>query len=91
MGEAASSAGVDGMIIPDLPPEEAEGLLKIAPEYNLSTIFLATPTSPSERLRRIGEESTGFIYCVSVTGVTGARDSLSEEIRPMVTELRKYG
>ena len=95
MGEAkfcaaAREAGVDGVIIPDLPPEEAGTLLEVAPKHNLATIFLAAPTSPPERLRLIASVSTGFIYCVSVTGVTGARDSLSEEILPMVTQLRKY-
>jgi len=87
---AASEAGVDGMIIPDLPPEEAEGLLKIAREYDLATIFLVAPTSPPQRMRLISSWSTGFVYFVSVTGVTGARDSLSEEIQPMVSQLRKY-
>ncbi|MCZ6677647.1 MAG: tryptophan synthase subunit alpha [Candidatus Poribacteria bacterium] len=95
MGESkfcktASEAGVDGVIIPDLPPEEADTLLQIATAHNLATIFLVAPTSPPERLRRIASVSTGFIYCVSVTGVTGARTSLSAEIQPMVTELRKY-
>ena len=87
---AASEAGVDGVIIPDLPPEEAGMLLEVAPKHNLATIFLVAPTSPPERLRLIASVSTGFIYCVSVTGVTGARELLSEEIRPMVTELRGY-
>ena len=95
MGEAefcavASEAGVDGVIIPDLPPEEADTLLRIAREYNLATIFLVAPTSPPERLRAIASVSTGFIYCVSVTGVTGARDSLSDEIPPMISQLREY-
>ena len=94
MGEAefcaaARKVGVDGVIIPDLPPEEASTLLEVAPTYNLATIFLAAPTSPPERMRFIASVSTGFIYCVSVTGVTGARSSLSEELQPMVTELKK--
>ena len=94
MGEAefcaaAHQAGVDGVIIPDLPPEEAATLLEIAPAHNLATIFLAAPTSSPERMRFIASASTGFIYCVSVTGVTGARASLSEEIQPMIAELRR--
>ena len=87
---AASEVGVDGVIIPDLPPEEAGTLLEIAPAHNLATIFLVAPTSPSERMRLISSIGTGFIYCVSVTGVTGARDSLSGEIRPMITQLRNH-
>ncbi len=94
MGEAdfcaaAREVGVDGVIIPDLPPEEASTLLEVAPAHNLATIFLASPTSPPERMRFIASVSTGFIYCVSVTGVTGARSSLSDELQPMITELKK--
>ena len=71
--KAAQDAGVDGVIVPDLPPEQAGPLLNIAPNYNLATIFLAAPTSPPERMQLIASVSTGFIYCVSVTGVTRAR------------------
>ena len=88
--KAAQEAGVDGVIVPDLPPEQAQQLLEVAPNYTLATIFLAAPTSPPERMKLIASVSTGFIYCVSVTGVTGARAMLSDEIAPMITELRKY-
>ena len=94
MGEAefcaaAREVGVDGVIIPDLPPEEASSLLEVASVHNIATIFLAAPTSSSERMRFIASVSTGFIYCVSVTGVTGARVSLSDDMQLMVTELKK--
>ena len=88
--KAAQDAGVDGVIVPDLPPEQAQPLLEVAPTYNLATIFLAAPTSPPERMQLIASVSTGFIYCVSVTGVTGARATLSDEIAPMIRELRKH-
>jgi len=88
--QAAQSAGVDGVIVPDLPPEEAGRLLEVAPGYNLSTIFLIAPTSPAKRMQLIASVSTGFIYCVSVTGVTGARAALSSEIAPMVLGLRQH-
>jgi tryptophan synthase alpha chain len=88
--KAAQDAGVDGVIIPDLPPEQAQSLLVIAQRYNLATIFLVAPTSPPERMQLIASVSTGFIYCVSVTGVTGARAMLSDEIAPMIAELRKH-
>jgi tryptophan synthase alpha chain len=88
--KAAQDAGVDGVIVPDLPPEEAQPLLDVAPQYNLATIFLVAPTSPPERMQSIASASTGFIYCVSVTGVTGARTTLSDEVAPMITELRKH-
>lgn len=86
----ASEAGVDGVIVPDLPPEEAGTLLASAEQYNLATVFLVSPTSPPERLRAIAAVSTGFVYCVSVTGVTGARDSVSDEISPMISRLREH-
>ena len=88
--EAAQAAGVDGLIVPDLPPEQAKPLLEIAPRYDLATIFLVAPTSPPERMKLIASVSTGFIYCVSVTGVTGARAMLSDEVAPMIAELRKH-
>ncbi|MCE2399823.1 tryptophan synthase subunit alpha [Candidatus Poribacteria bacterium] len=88
--KAAQAAGIDGVIIPDLPPEQAESLLKVAPQYNLATIFLVAPTSPPERMQLIASVSTGFIYCVAVTGVTGARATLSDEVAPMIAELRKH-
>ena len=88
--KAAHEVGVDGLIVPDLPPEQAQSLLEIAPQYNLATIFLVAPTSPPERMQLIASVSTGFIYCVSVTGVTGARATLSEEVAPMIAELRKH-
>lgn len=88
--EAAQDAGIDGVIVPDLPHEEAQPLLDVAPQYNLATIFLVAPTSSPARMQRIASVSTGFIYCVSLTGVTGARATLSDEIVPMITELRKH-
>ncbi len=88
--EAAQVAGVDGIIVPDLPIEEAQPLLDVAPQYNLSTIFLVAPTSSAERMQRIAAVSTGFIYCVSLTGVTGARATLSDEVATMIAELRKH-
>ena len=88
--KAAHEVGIDGLIVPDLPPEQAQSLLEIAPEYNLATIFMVAPTSPPERMQLIASVSTGFIYCVSVTGVTGARTTLSEEVAPMIRELRKH-
>jgi tryptophan synthase alpha chain len=88
--KAAQEAGVDGVIVPDLPPEQAQTLLEVAPRYNLATIFLVAPTSPPERMQLIATVSTGFIYCVSVTGVTGARAELSDEVAPMIKELRKH-
>ena len=88
--KAAQEAGVDGVIVPDLPVEEAKPLLDVAPCYGLSTIFLVAPTSPPARMKSIATASTGFIYCVSLTGVTGVRKTLSSEVESMIAELRKH-
>jgi len=70
----AQLAGVDGLIIPDLPPEESGLLEKHAKEHQLKLIFLIAPNTAEERMRLIDKKSEGFVYCVSVTGVTGARE-----------------
>jgi len=78
----AKKAGVDGVIIPDLPPEEAKELIQSAKAYNLATIFFLAPTTTDQRMKRIVRASTGFIYYVSLTGVTGAKTkfaSVNEE------------
>lgn len=85
----AASAGVDGLIIPDLPLEEAEGVEKMAAERGLDLVYLLAPTSTPERIAEAGRRSRGFIYCVSLTGVTGARDRLSDAIEPMLSRIRE--
>ena len=88
--QQAVDAGVDGVIIPDLPPEEAEPLLESVSGCDLATIFLVAPTSTSNRIVKIAELSKGFIYCVSVTGVTGVRDVISSQVSSMVSEIRSH-
>lgn len=79
--EKASRAGVSGALVLDLPPEEAqEEYLPLMKASGLETVFLASPTTPRERLRLIGECSTGFVYYVSRTGVTGAQATLSQSL-----------
>ena len=84
----ACAAGVDGVLVTDLPPEEAGEWLPAARQADLDTIFLAAPTSSDERLRRVAEATRGFVYAVSRTGVTGEKDSLSGDARPLVARLR---
>ncbi len=84
----AADAGVDGVLVTDLPPEEAEEWIRAARAAALDTVFLAAPTSPPERLKRVAEASRGFVYAISRTGVTGERRALSEEARPLVERLR---
>ncbi len=85
----AADAGVDGALITDLPVEEAAEYLGHMRKRNLATIFLAAPTSTDERLKRIAEASSGFVYAVSRTGVTGARKDLPEDAQQLVRRLRK--
>lgn len=86
----AADAGVDGALITDLPVEEAAEYLRHMRKRDLATVFLAAPTSTDERLERIAESSSGFVYAVSRTGVTGARKELSEDAQKLVQRLRKF-
>jgi tryptophan synthase alpha chain len=87
--KVASEAGVDGAILSDLPPEEAEHWKREADAHGLATIFLVAPTSTPERIRRIAQCTTGFVYCVSRTGVTGARQELPVELQETLTRIRE--
>jgi tryptophan synthase alpha chain len=84
----AQAAGFSGAIVPDLPVEEAETLAALASDRAFKLIQLITPTTPRERALRIARASTGFIYCVSVTGITGERDRLPEELLRQIRWLR---
>jgi tryptophan synthase alpha chain len=85
---AAASAGADGVLITDLTPEESEEYRRILHAHGLDTIFLAAPTSSDDRMRFIAAASTGFLYVVSRTGVTGAKDSLTEELPSLLRRVR---
>ena len=76
----AKSAGVDGLVIPDLPVEEARPLLSLTRKAGLNLIFFLSPTSPPARIKLVSRLSSGFIYYVSLTGVTGARKRLSADL-----------
>lgn len=82
------AAGADGVILPDLPPDEAETLIPAARELDIDTIFLVAPTSTKKRLERVTAACRGFIYAVSVTGVTGARESLPSEVSQLVNRTK---
>jgi tryptophan synthase alpha chain len=87
---AAQQAGIDGALITDLPVEEAGTYLREMRSRNLATVFLAAPTSTDARLKQIAKASSGFVYAVSRTGVTGARQQLPEDAHHLVRRLRKY-
>ena len=82
------AAGADGVILPDLPPEEADTLIPAAREIDLDTVFLVAPTSTTARLERVTQACRGFIYAVSVTGVTGARTALPQEVPELVRRVQ---
>jgi tryptophan synthase alpha chain len=88
VAEEAAAAGVDGVLVTDLPPEEAAEWTACARRRALDTVFLAAPTSGEGRLRGIAAASRGFVYAVSRTGVTGERAALSEEGLALVRRLR---
>ena len=86
---ASAKAGIDGFLIPDLPPEEGTELEGISQEYGLDLIYFLAPTSSQERIELAAKRSRGFLYLVSLTGVTGARDSLPMDLNGFVSTVRK--
>jgi tryptophan synthase alpha chain len=84
----ALDADVDAIIVPDLPPEEAQMLIELTADTPLDMVFLAAPTSTAARLAMISEVSRGFIYYVSRLGTTGVRDRLADDLRPMLEKVR---
>jgi len=86
----ATAAGVDGVIVPDLPPDEAGNLMKHARERGLDTIFLLAPTSTDSRIRKVARTSTGFIYYVPITGITGSKLSLDASLGSHIEHIRSF-
>ena len=87
--EGCGRSGIDGVIIPDLPPEEAGPWMGEARRMGLDTIFLVAPTSPPDRIKLVSRCSQGFIYYVSVTGVTGPRENLPDELEQAVKGIKE--
>ena len=86
----AVTAGVDGAVVANLPPEEASDLISAAREHDFATIFLIAPTSTPERVELVAKACTGFIYCVSLTGVTGARSAISDMLAPTLERIKEH-
>lgn len=84
----AKSAGADGLIIPDLPPEEAALFADACNQQGLALIFFLAPTSDERRIELVAQNATGFIYVVSLTGITGARDDLPEYLQDLIKRIR---
>lgn len=87
--DAAKEAGADGLIIPDLPPEEASMFAEACSKENLALIFLLAPTSNDKRIELVAQNATGFIYVVSLTGITGARTELPEYLTGFIERIRE--
>jgi tryptophan synthase alpha chain len=87
---AAAQAGADGVLVTDLTPEESAEYSRILQAQNLDTIFLAAPTSSDERLQKISAATSGFLYIISRTGVTGAKDSLPDELPALLRRARHF-
>ncbi len=83
-----ADAGIKGLVVPDLPLEEADSLLKPAMKHGIEVILLVAPTSPQDRIAAIALQSQGFIYLVSTTGVTGVRTQIQARVKDLVVELR---
>ncbi|HLZ72654.1 MAG TPA: tryptophan synthase subunit alpha [Dehalococcoidia bacterium] len=86
---AAAEAGIDGFIAVDLPPEEAEEFLAVTRPLELDLIFLVAPTSSADRLAAVAKAASGFVYCVSVAGTTGARGDLPAELPAFIARVRE--
>lgn len=87
LGEIAT-AGVKGLVVPDLPLEESEELIQTAASFGIEVILLVAPTSSRDRIEAIARKSQGFIYLVSVTGVTGIRAQIQDRVKDLITDLR---
>ncbi len=86
--DACREIGIDGTIVPDMPLEESEEYRPLARRRDVATIFLAAPTTPLERLVLLDQASTGFLYCVSITGVTGERQALASQAEHFLKQAR---
>jgi len=86
--EMASNAGVSGLIVPDLPLEEAYKFSKIVSSYSMDLILLVAPTTPFERMKQISDHTKGFTYLVSVTGVTGERNQMENRVESLISKLK---
>jgi len=88
--KAAKAAGADGVLLTDMIVEEADEYIRILREQELATVFLAAPTSPDERLKAIAENSRGFVYAISRTGITGTQTELAKDAAQLVARIKQF-
>lgn len=87
---SCAEIGVDGLIVPDLPPIESDELAGLCRQYGRDLIFMVAPTSTDAHILEVARQASGFLYCVSLTGVTGARDRLDEGVGAFLARVRRY-
>jgi tryptophan synthase alpha chain len=88
--KACAQVGVDGLIVPDLPPEEAQNLRRLAQRYGIATIFFVAPTSQDERIKANTKASSGFIYYVSLTGITGTQKAVAQAVVKQIKHIKRF-
>jgi len=88
--EGCADAGVDGLIIPDLPPEEAQMLRQAAKRYDIATIFFVAPTTQNERIKANTKASSGFVYYVSLTGITGTQKAVARSVVKQINHIKRF-
>jgi len=88
--KSAADAGVDAFLTLDLPPEEADDMVDLCAQYHMQTVFIIAPTSPEDRIARICEKATGFLYYVSREGVTGERDDVAGDLADKLRLIKAY-
>jgi len=88
--KACVEAGVDGLIVPDLPPEEAKNLCRLADQQDIATIFFVAPTSTDERIKANAKASGGFVYYVSLTGITGTQKAVAQSVVKQINHIKRF-
>jgi tryptophan synthase alpha chain len=88
--KACADVGVDGLIVPDLPPEEAQNLRSAAQRHDIATVFFAAPTSQDERIKANTKASSGFVYYVSLTGITGTQKAVARSVVKQIKHIKRF-
>jgi tryptophan synthase alpha chain len=88
--KVCAEVGVDGLIVPDLPPEEAKNLCKLAKQHDIATIFFVAPTSQDDRIKSNTKASSGFVYYVSLTGITGTQKAVAQSVVKQINHIKRF-
>ncbi len=88
--KACADTGVDGVIVPDLPPEEAQNLRRAAKRYDIATIFFVAPTSQDGRIKANSKASSGFVYYLALTGITGTQKAVASSVVKQISHIKRF-